>query len=80
MQAGSALPDISPHDLRHTYATLALRRGVPIEIVSRNLGHASISITWDIYRHVLYSERRSHVVDLFERVPPVPVGLPAALN
>ncbi|PJI53816.1 hypothetical protein CTI14_23095 [Methylobacterium radiotolerans] len=80
VQAGTALPDISPHDLRHTYATLALRRGVPIEVVSRNLGHASISITWDIYRHVLDSERRSHVVDLFEMVPPVPVGLPAALN
>ncbi len=80
VQVGSALPDISPHDLRHTYATLALRRGVPIEVVSRNLGHASISITWDIYRHVLDSERRSHVVDLFEMVPPVPVGIPAALN
>lgn len=80
IDAGEALPAISPHDLRHTYATLALRSGIPVEVVSRNLGHASISITWDIYRHVLDSERKAHVVDLFATVPPPPKGVPAFLN
>lgn len=42
--AGKRLPGISPHDLRHTYATLALRHGVPVEVVSKNLGHGSPAI------------------------------------
>lgn len=37
------------HDLRHTYASLALQRGVPLLTVSRQLGHASIAITADVY-------------------------------
>lgn len=70
IRAGAVLPLISPHDLRHTAGTLMLRRGVPIEVVSRTLGHADIALTYRVYRHVLESERRQHVVDLFE--PPVP--------
>ena len=57
-----------------------LRSGIPVEVVSRNLGHATISITLDIYRHVLDSERRSRVVDLFAYVPSMPTGTVAALN
>ncbi|QFP75411.1 tyrosine-type recombinase/integrase [Deinococcus sp. AJ005] len=69
---GTALPRIAPHDLRHTYATLALRRGVPLAVVSKRLGHAKVSITNDIYRHVLPSEDRAHVIDLFA-TPPDPL-------
>ena len=47
---------IRVHDLRHTHASLALRAGVPIEVVSRRLGHASVAITLDIYRHVYEEE------------------------
>lgn len=38
---------------RHTYASLALQRGVPLLVVSRQLGHASIAITADIYGHLV---------------------------
>lgn len=44
---------ITPHALRHTYASLALQRGVPLLVVSRQLGHKSIAITADIYGHLL---------------------------
>lgn len=47
-----------------------LRRKVPIEVVSKTLGHADISLTYRVYRHVLESERREHVVDLFEMALP----------
>ena len=47
------LPRIRFHDLRHTCATLLLSRNVNPKIVSEMLGHASISITLDIYSHVL---------------------------
>ena len=45
------IPSLRFHDLRHTFASRALSKGVPLLIVSRMLGHASISITADIYGH-----------------------------
>lgn len=46
------LPKIRLHDLRHTWATLALEAGVHPKVVQERLGHANISITLDIYSHV----------------------------
>jgi integrase len=40
------------HDLRHTNATLMLKSNIPAKIASERLGHASISITMDLYSHV----------------------------
>ena len=39
------------HDLRHTFATELLRNGADIKTVSKVLGHASVSITLDLYVH-----------------------------
>lgn len=50
------LPTISFHGLRHTAATAGLAAGVPIHVVSKRLGHASISITLDVYGHLLQDE------------------------
>jgi integrase len=47
------LPRIRLHDLRHTYATLALSAGVHPKIISERLGHANIAITLDCYSHCL---------------------------
>jgi len=44
---------IRVHDLRHTWAVLALTAGVHIKVVSERLGHSSIAVTADIYSHVL---------------------------
>lgn len=49
----------SPHGLRHFYATESLRKGAKLEVVGRILGHASIGITADIYRHVKTDEMHS---------------------
>jgi integrase len=48
----AGLPRIRLHDLRHTYATLALKAGVHPKIVSERLGHATVGITLDLYSHV----------------------------
>lgn len=47
------LPDVRFHDLRHTNATLLLKKQVPAKIVSNMLGHSSIGITLDTYSHVM---------------------------
>lgn len=44
--------DIRLHDLRHTFATLALKGGVHPKVVSERLGHATVGITLDLYSHV----------------------------
>lgn len=44
---------ITLHGLRHTAATLLLRDGAPITAVSKMLGHKDVSVTLDVYSHVL---------------------------
>jgi integrase len=46
------LPRIRLHDLRHSWATLALASGVPVKIVGERLGHTTTAITSDVYSHV----------------------------
>lgn len=49
----ACLPKIRLHDLRHTHATLALQAGVHPKVVQERLGHSTISITLDVYSHVI---------------------------
>ena len=49
----AGLPDIRFHDLRHSSATMLLGMKVHPKIVQEILGHSQISITMDIYSHVL---------------------------
>jgi len=43
----------TPHELRHTAASLMIASGVPLKEVSEALGHSSIAITADVYGHLL---------------------------
>ncbi len=47
------IPHRNVHAMRHTFATRALESGMKPLVVSRLLGHASITITHDIYGHVI---------------------------
>ena len=49
----AGLPDVRFHDLRHSAATILLSMGVPAKVVQEILGHSQISMTMDIYSHVL---------------------------
>ncbi len=49
----TSVPRIRFHDLRHTHATQLLRQGIHPKVVSERLGHATVSITLDVYSHVL---------------------------
>ncbi len=55
------LPDIRFHDLRHSAATLLLSLGVHPKVVQELLGHTQISMTMDIYSHVLPSLQQDAV-------------------
>ncbi|GLV98576.1 hypothetical protein Slala05_22080 [Streptomyces lavendulae subsp. lavendulae] len=62
--AGSGLPPLRLHDLRHGAATLMLAADIDIKIVSDTLGHSDTRITRDIYQSVLpprlQERRRGH--------------------
>jgi integrase len=54
------------HDLRHSSASLALAQGIPIQDVSKRLGHSSIAITSDTYAH-LYNEQQRAAAEAMDR-------------
>ena len=43
------MPELHPHDLRHSYAVAALRSGVDVKTVQHNLGHRNAAMTLDVY-------------------------------
>ena len=49
---------VTPHELRHSAATLLLARGVPLHVVSEVLGHSSIRETKDVYGHLVAEDGR----------------------
>ncbi len=49
----AGLDRITLHECRHTFASIAIAAGVNIETVSAALGHASVTITWDTYHHLM---------------------------
>lgn len=53
MAAACGLPRIRLHDVRHSYATAALKAGINPKIVSERLGHASAAFTLSIYTHAI---------------------------
>ncbi|WP_363316480.1 site-specific integrase [Thermus sp.] len=57
------LEKVRVHDLRHTFGSLLLARGAPLELVSERMGHANPNITLGVYRHLLERERREWVLD-----------------
>lgn len=50
---GIEFEHIYPHVLRHTFATRGLEKGIPPKVMQELLGHTSITMTLDIYSHVL---------------------------
>ena len=72
-QAG--LPEIRFHDLRHTAATLLLNHGVPPIVVSRRLGHYKVSMTLDIYGHLMPEIQDTAAKLIDELITPVEIKL-----
>jgi len=65
----AGLPPIRLHDLRHTAASLALQAGVPLKVVSEQLGHSSLAITADTYTSVLPAVAQAAAEAVAELVP-----------
>ncbi|WP_052226506.1 tyrosine-type recombinase/integrase [Microbacterium mangrovi] len=76
-------PRITPHDLRHTAASLAISAGANVKAVQRMLGHASATMTLDVYAD-LFADDLEEVSNALESAAaastgvtfPVPYGPP----
>ncbi len=51
--ARSKLPRIRLHDMRHTHASILLKAGVNVKVVSERLGHANPAFTITVYQHII---------------------------
>jgi integrase len=77
LAAAAGLTRITFHDLRHTYATAALRAGLNPKVISERIGHADVAFFLQTYAHVLRNDDRDvaeqaaafligHALDLHE--------------
>jgi integrase len=59
------IPELHPHELRHTAASLAIASGADVKVVQQMLGHSSAAATMDVYGH-LFSDRLDEVADALD--------------
>ncbi|MGZ4586042.1 MAG: tyrosine-type recombinase/integrase, partial [Mycobacterium sp.] len=60
--ADKSFPAVTPHDLRHTAASLAISAGANVKAVQRMLGHSKVSMTLDVYAD-LFDDDLDNVAD-----------------
>nr|WP_304048375.1 tyrosine-type recombinase/integrase [Jatrophihabitans endophyticus] len=58
-------PELTPHGLRHTAASLAIAAGANVKVVQTMLGHKSATMTLDLYGH-LFADQLDEVSDAME--------------
>ena len=72
------LPSIRFHDLRHTFATIALGNGMDVKTLSAMLGHVSAATTLDIYTHITNPMRSEAAAKIDQKIgKAAPQELPA---
>ena len=59
--------NIRIHDFRHSFASMCINKGVPIEVVSGYLGHENISTTLETYAH-LYPNSQDKLINILEDI------------
>jgi integrase len=76
----AGLEQIRFHDLRHTAASLMLNSGVPVLMVSKRLGHSSVSTTLDTYGHLIPEMQKGLGNLLDDLISPVSVKIAPKLH
>lgn len=64
---GIPFAHITPHTFRHTFATRSLEEGMPPKVLQTILGHSDMSMTTEIYAHVL-PDKKSEEMKRLEQV------------
>jgi integrase len=68
------IPQLTPHELRHTYGTNLRRRGVDIYSIQKIMGHKDIKMTTELYVHNEVEELKK-AISLTDVLPAVSTTL-----
>jgi site-specific recombinase XerD len=68
-QAGLRLPRAGLHALRHTYVSLLIAQGEDVRCIADQVGHATTSLTQDVYAHMFTAVRTAAMQKLDRWVP-----------
>lgn len=63
-RAMCSIPTCTPHELRHSFGSALLRNGTDIKVVSKLLGHKDISVTYNVYIHILEEQKVQAIENL----------------
>lgn len=74
----AGLPSIRFHDLRHTFATMALEHGMDVKTLSATIGHVSSATTLDIYSHITDTMQRQAAVHIDRKIGGTDAQMPTA--
>ncbi len=66
MLTKAGIPHMGLHALRHTFASLLIRKGIDIKIVSELLGHADVTLTYNTYVHIINEQKNKAILMLDE--------------
>ncbi len=66
LDAAALSRSVRIHDLRHSCASMLIARGANAKAIQQHLGHSSISVTFDVYGHLLPDEQERIAVTLDE--------------
>ena len=55
----AGIPHFTPHGMRHRYASVKIKEGVPVTELAAQLGHSKKSMTLDVYSHVMPPDEAS---------------------
>lgn len=76
----AGLPHIRIHDIRHTFASLAISQGVDVKQLSEVLGHANTSMTLNTYSHVFAKAKRTSILNLPALIDHIPTKTPEQIQ
>jgi integrase len=62
----ASIPGLTPHELRHTAPSLAIKAGANVKVVQQMLGHASAAMTLDVYAG-LFADNLDEVADRLDQ-------------
>ena len=66
LRANCSVSECTVHALRHTFGSLLIKKGVDIKVVSEILGHKDVSVTYNIYIHIIDEQKVSAMAKLNE--------------